>query len=41
MRLSRNAQTTAGVALIVGGLYVVHTAWKGRQRPFWLSLLPG
>lgn len=41
MRLTRNAQTASGIALIIGGLYVVHEAWRGKQRPFWLSLLPG
>jgi hypothetical protein len=41
VKLSRNAQTASGIALIIVGLYAVHSAWDGAKRPFWLSLLPG
>jgi hypothetical protein len=43
VKLTSNAQTAAGVALIVAGAYVIREAWegRGRHRPFLLRFLPG
>lgn len=43
MRLDRATQTVAGLAIVVGGMWVLHEAWEGsgKHRPFWLRILPG
>lgn len=42
MRLDRTTQTAGGLALVIGGMWVIHQAWEGRghKRPFWLHVLP-
>lgn len=42
MKLTPQAQTVAGLALMIAGAYVVREAWEGRghKRPFLLRFLP-
>jgi hypothetical protein len=43
VKLDRPTQTVAGLALVIGGMWVIHEAWEGRghHRPFLLRILPG
>lgn len=42
MKMDRHTQTAAGIALVIGGMWLVHEAWEGRgkSRPFLLRVLP-